>query len=385
MAVFAAEYDFYLLTPPVLRRRLDLLRRILAAVDFVHAMDPSSASLLLDGTVRSDAPLLTSIHHVTSWSPRHEAVARESQLLLAPTERWRDAIRRSAPHVPVAVVRYGVDSDFFCRVPADRPRFGIPPEAFAVGFIASRGSDRDDGRKGLDTLQRVLRGAHRAIGNLHVCFSGPGWEKMVQSLNRNGVSASWAGFLPQRRLPQLYSSLDAYLSTSRVEGGPCTVLEAMACEVPVVATRVGLVPDVIQHSLNGYSAEPDDAPGLAATLAAIAADPAGARQLGRRARRTVLGMSWHETLQALRGPYATMCEIGRRRQGGPRGDFPLAARLLRASTAADVLLYSAATVRAGEVSLPDGVRMLAALCGGMRAGDIVSGLGLISGLTFRAA
>ena len=56
-------------------------------------------------------------------------------------------------------------------------------------------------------------------------------------ITASGVSANALDFLPRNLLPGFYSSIDAYLMTSRVEGGPCTVLEAMACETPVVATR----------------------------------------------------------------------------------------------------------------------------------------------------
>src|SRR5690606_11430984 len=55
------------------------------------------------------------------------------------------------------------------------------------------------------------------------------------------------------------------------EGGPQGVLEALACGIPLVATRVGLAPDVVTHSVNGLLAESEDVESLAQNILQIAA------------------------------------------------------------------------------------------------------------------
>src|SRR5262249_2090415 len=140
-----------------------------------------------------------------------------------------------------------------CRVPPERAKFHMPPHYFVVGFVGSKTSNFDEGRKGLDTLHELLSAANRRIKNLHISFLGLGWEREVHNLRRQGISANYVGFIPESQLASFYSSIDAYLLTSRVEGGPCTVLEAMACQTPVVATQVGLVPEVICHGETGFS------------------------------------------------------------------------------------------------------------------------------------
>jgi glycosyltransferase involved in cell wall biosynthesis len=71
----------------------------------------------------------------------------------------------------------------------------------------------------------------------------------------------------------LYHALDAYLVSSRQEGGPKAVLEAMASGVPLVTTRVGQAMDLAQHGRNAYMVESEDIEGLSEWLLHVAAGP----------------------------------------------------------------------------------------------------------------
>jgi glycosyltransferase involved in cell wall biosynthesis len=74
---------------------------------------------------------------------------------------------------------------------------------------------------------------------------------------------------------------------SRSEGMPNAVLEAMACGLACVATRVSGSEDIIQHGVNGLLVEPEDPHGLARALLTLLQDPATAQQYGRAARTTI--------------------------------------------------------------------------------------------------
>jgi glycosyltransferase involved in cell wall biosynthesis len=91
-------------------------------------------------------------------------------------------------------------------------------------------------------------------------------------------------------LPGLYSSFDGLLVASRYEGGPYTMLEAMACGTPVIATPVGLVPEVIEDGVNGIRvAATDSVPALVEGLQRFLALSAAERDLmGRAARETIV-------------------------------------------------------------------------------------------------
>ncbi|MEZ5421057.1 MAG: glycosyltransferase [Vicinamibacterales bacterium] len=88
-------------------------------------------------------------------------------------------------------------------------------------------------------------------------------------------------------LDRLYADLDAVVLTSRNEGSPVALIEAMAAGVPVVSTDVGGVADVVQHGVSGWLAPMDDADAVARHVVALLADPEGGRAMGRQGRARV--------------------------------------------------------------------------------------------------
>ena len=76
-------------------------------------------------------------------------------------------------------------------------------------------------------------------------------------------------------------------SHAMVETFPLSILEAMACGVPVVASRVGSVPDVVEHGVTGVLVEPGDAVALARAIAATLDDGAGSARMADAARERV--------------------------------------------------------------------------------------------------
>ena len=84
-----------------------------------------------------------------------------------------------------------------------------------------------------------------------------GWnlEDVPPSLRDNVILP---GFLKRMDLPAYYSGLDFYISLSRAEGGPYPVMECMACQVVVISTPVGVVPDLIEDNVNGFLVDEDN-------------------------------------------------------------------------------------------------------------------------------
>ncbi len=91
----------------------------------------------------------------------------------------------------------------------------------------------------------------------------------------------------QEDVRQFLSIADLFLLPSATESFGLAALEAMACDVPVVASRVGGLPEVIEHGVTGFLHPPDDIDGMAASGLAVLTDPELSARIAATARRAV--------------------------------------------------------------------------------------------------
>jgi glycosyltransferase involved in cell wall biosynthesis len=105
-------------------------------------------------------------------------------------------------------------------------------------------------------------------------------------------------------VPALLSAADIFALASAWEGRPIAVMEAMAAGLPVAATAVGGVPELIEHDVTGMLAPPGDMAALAAALATLAGDAELRRRLGSAARKRSAGFS----VAAMVSAYARLFE-----------------------------------------------------------------------------
>lgn len=387
IARFGDKYDFYFVPETILERRPELLRALVPAVDAIHCLNESSLELFRDFEPGELPPIATWIHHVTEWSPLHQMAVDRSSALTVCTRGWKKYLEgRVMGAMPVTVVPHGVEAEFFARRVVQPGRFGIPAGRFVVGFVGSKGSDRDCGRKGTDVLISVARKAAAQIPQLHVLLGGPGWEKELQEMQALGISASAAGYIRRSDLPFLYSALDVYLVTSRVEGGPCTVLEAMACETAVVATKVGVVPELIVDGISGYSAEVDDTEALLSAIVALDQFPEMKVKMAKNGCKTVANLPWGTTLSPLEGVYDELIRLRKSRMESPLPGPPWMGDpqgLLRASCAAGAFISVIPRIREGTMAAGKGTRQLLEMLDKQSILDIANGLAMLRGVTFK--
>jgi glycosyltransferase involved in cell wall biosynthesis len=110
-----------------------------------------------------------------------------------------------------------------------------------------------------------------------------------------------------RRLPELYASSDVVALSSSFDNSPNAVLEAGACERPVVATRVGGVPRYVTDGENGLLVEPGDTESFARATLRLLSDPALRHGMGENGRRRVLERhSWRRSAEKLLALYETL-------------------------------------------------------------------------------
>jgi glycosyltransferase involved in cell wall biosynthesis len=184
----------------------------------------------------------------------------------------------------VEVLTHGIDVDSVAsrraQRSAKRAELGIGPDAIVVITVANLRYE-----KGYDVL---LDAAAQATPNRPglVFLSvgqGPLASEMEERRNRLGLESTFRFLGFRGDVPDLLAAADIFCLASRNEGLPVALMEAYAVGLPVVATRVGGLPEVVEDGRSGVLVAPEDPGALADGLVAIAEDEIWRGKLGRRA------------------------------------------------------------------------------------------------------
>jgi glycosyltransferase involved in cell wall biosynthesis len=187
----------------------------------------------------------------------------------------------------IRVVRNAVDIQKFENVQPDRtnlfPQFG--PEDRLIIAVANMNTET----KGHTDLVRAAAEVCRDFPKARFLFVGDGCERSrIEDMAREVNLGANILFLGKRNdVPRILACCDLFVSSSRAEGLPNSVLEAMAAGLPVVATRVGGTPEIIQDGLSGLLVDPRDSAALARGMTRILCDAGFAQTLARAGRERV--------------------------------------------------------------------------------------------------
>ncbi len=218
-------------------------------------------------------------------------LARVSDALVAVSPQVRDDLVALgvAPARKFAVLRLGIELEH--RVASQDGRtetrrlLGVPPERFVVGWIG-----RMTGVKRTDDVLLALKGVRERGVDACLCMvgDGPDRERAEQEAQRLGLARHCFFLGYQEDISPYYAAFDAFLLPSANEGTPVVAIEALAAGRPVVATRVGGVPDVVRDGEDGYLVELGDVETLASRLATLAQDEDLRHAMGERGRSRVV-------------------------------------------------------------------------------------------------
>jgi glycosyltransferase involved in cell wall biosynthesis len=195
-----------------------------------------------------------------------------------------------APASKFAVIRLGIQLEERTatgRAAREETRrvMGIADGRFVVGWIG-----RMTGVKRADDVLRALKLLRTAGVDACLCMvgDGPDRDRVEQLAGQLGVvrHCLFPGY--QEEVGQFFSAFDVFVLPSGNEGTPVTAIEALASGCPVVATRVGGVPDVVRDGEDGFLVEAGAVEDLADRLRRLAVDPALRLRLGEAGRAHVL-------------------------------------------------------------------------------------------------
>ncbi|GAH40799.1 unnamed protein product, partial [marine sediment metagenome] len=177
-----------------------------------------------------------------------------------------------------------------------REKLGIPKAKLVVGSFQKDGVGWEEGLKpkwvkGPDIFVEVIHKL-RMDYDIFVLLTGPARGYVKRELDRIGVPYKHFFLKNYLEIPKYYNALDLYLVTSRVEGGPKAILEAMATGVPLVSTKVGMAGNIIREGYNGLLADVEHVETLSDKASKIIEGKKLANRLTDNASNTIRNYSW---------------------------------------------------------------------------------------------
>ena len=297
--------------------------------DLIHAHLPWAGILARYVGKKLDIPIVYTEHNtwerynkVSYWGNRLSfrnqdvaiAVSNEVALSMQLNTIWNPY--RKGGRLKVRVIQNGVNTSIFCKECDEkkaslalRKALGIPDQAHVIGKVAVFRSQK---RLWLwvDLAVRMLK----RDPSLHFLLVGSGeWKsRILKQIEDSGFEANFHLVGVQKEVIPYLNLMDIYLSTSEFEGLPIAMLEAMACEVPVVATRAGGIGEVIQHGIQGYLTEIENWEELEGHCITILSDLELKKKMAQEARaRVIAQFSMDRMVKQLEAIYLEVLSRGR--------------------------------------------------------------------------
>ena len=210
----------------------------------------------------------------------------QSDGVTAVSRSLRDATRTELGiRRDVAVIPNFLDCSVWCRQDASELRRRFAPDP-ATKLVIHMSNFRPVKR--IDAVVRVFAAISRRVAvRLLLVGDGPELGTAYRLGRELGVSTLIDALGAQQATIPLLSASDVFLLPSAQESFGLAALEAMACLVPVVASRVGGLPEVIRHGVTGFLHDLEDVDGMAASGVAVLTDPALHERVATAARQTV--------------------------------------------------------------------------------------------------
>ena len=299
----------YLRAVPALRSLINRYRP-----DLVHAHYATSYGML--GALTGRRPLA-----ISAWGsdvlvfPRKSTahaimlrwILRRADVVFSISKALTEACSRYA-QVPIVQNPFGIDASVFRPGTSERP---FPTGTLVFGTIKGLGPIY-----GTDVLLRSFARAVQLLPEvplgLLICGDGPE-RSTYQDLSRSlGIAdrTVLTGRLVMDQVPAHHRMIDVFANLSRSESFGVSVIEASATAVPVVATRVGGLPEVVIEGVTGLLVPVDDVEATAAAFVRLAHDPDLRAALGSAGRVFVLNtFDEHRTIRTLVDTYAQLLGI----------------------------------------------------------------------------
>ena len=284
-------------------------------------LDATASWLQVDGQINEDGDL-SALERLGRPAVRftHFLLQSIHAVVVVLSSRMEDYLIAHGFSLPdIRLIPNGVDIAHFHPAPTSTSLEDRPQVVVCVSILRYE--------KGIDVLLQAWRLvqeqlAHSSQAQLIIVGNGPLTEQFECMAKALGIadSVEFAGL--QSNVPKQLHRGNLAVLPSRFEGMPNAVLEAMACGLPCVATRVSGSEDIIQHGINGLLVEPQDYENMAKALLTLLCDPVLAKKYGHVAR---IRIEQHYSFERIMDMYVELYQelyqrlVGSASKGTPDG------------------------------------------------------------------
>ncbi len=239
--------------------------------------------------ILGDLPYSLTLHgDLPVYGADHAAKMRRARFAAAVTRPLAEQIRAVSPLTPAPVIWMGVDCDRFA--PAPRPANPV----FTVATVARLNHAK--GHRFFLQAMALLRDGGTII-HYRIAGDGPERQAIQAEIARLGLQdqVEMLGPLDEGAILDLLRKADALAltSTGKGEAAPVTVMEAMACGLPVICSIIGGTPDMIADGKDGFLVEQEDVAAIADAVARLVREPGLRQRVGAAARLSALSKFSH--------------------------------------------------------------------------------------------
>jgi glycosyltransferase involved in cell wall biosynthesis len=225
----------------------------------------------------------------------HATLSR-ADALVAITSHMKERLGQIVPHVPRFLVPNPVNLD---RVPAPVQR--DPATIVFLGWLVQN--------KGVFELVEAFVRVRVHVPSAKLVFAGSKDDgRLRANVARHGVSdaVEFPGWLGPDEVVALLARATVFVLPSHTEGFPMAILEALACGTPIVATRVGGIPEILEHERHALLVAPRDVEGLTAALGRILQDGELRQRMSRANREAAMAFDVGVASASLRSIYSAV-------------------------------------------------------------------------------
>jgi glycosyltransferase-like protein len=289
--------------------------------DLYHTHDCVGGNALynLKKKWRLPAPTVRTIHHIDAFTSKklnefQKKAVKFCDHKMVVSKYWQKQLKKDYG-IKAYLTYNGIETKIFNpKVKGNKVRekhdVGGSPLVLFVGGL--------EPRKGLEYLLMAIELVRKDVPDAKLIVVGKeafsssdGENRFFKVLQKRlGIKDNiiFAGNVDDDVLPQYYAACDVYALASRMEGWGLSLMEAMACGKPVVATKVGGIPELVNSKKNGFLVSPGDTSALAKRITHLLKNENDAKEMGKEGIKKAKTYTWDKTAKKVKGIYEGILE-----------------------------------------------------------------------------